>query len=93
MFLNPVPNEVDLQIYLADVNLKVEENQYHHERYFITGIRRMFSNCYLFNGYESPYYEMGYNLNKTFLELCKQHFPGSTLMPQLPERKPNVKKH
>ncbi|KAH7705364.1 CBN-PCAF-1 protein, partial [Aphelenchoides avenae] len=63
------------------------------EGLFITDIKLMFSNCYKFNGSGSPYYEKGYNLNKTFLELCKQHFPDSTLLPQLPEKKPNVRKH
>ncbi|KAH7711796.1 Protein PCAF-1 [Aphelenchoides avenae] len=99
-FLNPVPHEVQFYydaiafpICLADVEQKVHENKYCNESFFIADLSRMFSNCYLVNGHESPYYEMGYNLNKTFLELCMQHFPGSTLMPHLPERKPNVKKH
>ncbi|KAH7695754.1 Protein PCAF-1, partial [Aphelenchoides avenae] len=60
------------------------------ELLFIMDINRMFSNCYLFNGHESPYYEMGYNLHKTFLEIYKQHFPDSTLVPLLPEHEPNV---
>lgn len=62
------------------------------ERLFIADIKRMFRNCYVFNGHESAYYEMAYNLNKTFLKLCKQHFPHSTLVPHLPEQKPHVKK-
>lgn len=63
------------------------------EDLFIADINLMFSDCYYLNRSDSPYYEMAYNLNKTFMELCKQHFPGSTLMLQLPKQKPNVTKH
>ncbi|KAH7711789.1 CBN-PCAF-1 protein [Aphelenchoides avenae] len=98
-FLHLVPNDVgfyydviEFPICLADVELKVEENKYHHEVLFIADINQMFSNCYQFYSSGSHYYKKGYNLNKTFLELCMQHFPGSTLMTQLPEQKPNARK-
>ncbi|KAH7704042.1 CBN-PCAF-1 protein, partial [Aphelenchoides avenae] len=91
-FLHTGSDEVTLPIYLADIERKVHENRYQDERSFVLDFKTMFAYCYHFNRSDSAYYEMCYNLNKTFLALCMQHFPSSTLLPQLPEQKPNAMK-
>lgn len=56
---------------------------------FIADVRRMFENCYAFNGVSTVYYEMAYKLNELALKLLKTAFPGSPLYPELPARKPH----
>lgn len=58
------------------------------EHLFIGDVKRMFANCYKFNGYETPYYMHGYKLNELFNKLVKTHFPNSKLHAKLPYPRP-----
>uniref|UniRef100_A0A914C6K3 Histone acetyltransferase n=1 Tax=Acrobeloides nanus TaxID=290746 RepID=A0A914C6K3_9BILA len=99
-FLKPVdPKEVPLYyvhikfpIDFKTMEEKMKKGYYIHERLFIADMKRMFANCYLFNGKNSVFYEHAYKLNQVFLKLCNVHFPDSDLVAKLPEPPEKPKK-
>uniref|UniRef100_A0A0N5BA29 histone acetyltransferase n=1 Tax=Strongyloides papillosus TaxID=174720 RepID=A0A0N5BA29_STREA len=92
-FENPVSEEevpgyhsfIDNPIDLSTIKTKLDKNGYSHEYQFVADIKRMFDNCYRYNGSSSPYYAMAYLLNKKFNALQEKYFPDLSLQAKLPE--------
>uniref|UniRef100_A0A0N5A2K7 Histone acetyltransferase n=1 Tax=Parastrongyloides trichosuri TaxID=131310 RepID=A0A0N5A2K7_PARTI len=92
-FENPVTEEevpgyssfVHNPIDLSTIKTKLDKNNYSHEFQFVADIKRMFDNCYKYNGIESPYYAMAFLLNKKYNTLQEKYFPDLSLQAKLPE--------
>uniref|UniRef100_A0A0K0E548 histone acetyltransferase n=1 Tax=Strongyloides stercoralis TaxID=6248 RepID=A0A0K0E548_STRER len=76
---------IDNPIDLSTIKSKLDKNGYSHEYQFVADIKRMFDNCYRYNGSTSPYYAMAYLLNKKFNVLQEKYFPDLSLQAKLPE--------
>ncbi|CAJ0949114.1 unnamed protein product, partial [Mesorhabditis belari] len=80
-----IKQPIDLQT-MAE---KLKGKHYGHEALFLADLRRMFDNCYRFNGVETEYYRMGYVVNKLALNLVETAFPNlPDWHPKLPDLKP-----
>ncbi|KAI1719633.1 bromodomain-containing protein [Ditylenchus destructor] len=79
---------IQFPIDLGTMSEKLKNGYYIHEKLFIADLRRMFGNCYSFNGPESLYYMHGYKLNEFFNRLAKSYFPHYESPAPLPDVKP-----
>lgn len=70
---------------LGTMSSRLKNGYYVHERLFIADMKRMFANCYKFNGPDTTYYKHGYDLNVAFNKLAEQYFPDSSLKADLPD--------
>ncbi|CAJ0571484.1 unnamed protein product, partial [Mesorhabditis spiculigera] len=82
-----ITQPIDMQT----IQERLKNKYYTHEILFLADLRRLFDNCFRFNGIDTEYYRLGYVLNKEALSLVEAAFPTlKDWFPTLPDTKPTL---